>query len=167
MALPKLSVEIFQHIIRQFQLKRLILIHDKWPESDPLRKIILGVTYERISFGDYKDIEGFRYSKRFLAQLAFDKVSVHCLKVIDSGGCYEAILLILHDMYPEFLPSIPRIDFDGRVEKLKEYSRIATFDRIQKCHLKVFNTLDFVPSKVKEIALKNISSAELSHSFKR
>lgn len=165
MALPKLPLEIFRHILRQFQLTRLIFIRDKLPRSDPLRLTLQSVIYEKISCGD-KPCEGFWYSSaEGLLFLAASKVSVLNLKIIDSDDCCAGELEFLSFGCREFIPSIPKIEYEGRVEALRKYSDLTAFCKITNCRLDVSGNLDLVPPKVKEVTLSN-SSSRLTHSIR-
>lgn len=92
-------------------------------------------------------------------------VDLRCLKVIDCEGCYEQRLFDLNQEYPEFFPSIARMEYEGGGVKLKQYPR-AILDRLEKCYLNVSSVVDFVPPTVKEMTLSN-SSAQLTHSIER
>lgn len=62
----------------------------KWPESDTLRKVLLEIMSEQISFGDMNEEScDFLYSDMLdLLHVARNKVAVRCLKIIDSRGFY-------------------------------------------------------------------------------
>lgn len=166
MASPKLLFEIFRCILKQFHWTRLLFIHDQWPESEPLKKVLQGVICERITCGNTKVIQDYQFTNtQSLHLLAIDKASVRRLRITDFESCYALKLYQFNEGNPDFLASIPRIEYQGVAIMLKQYS-MAIVERIERCSLNVSGILDFVPPKVKHLTLKNISSTSLTHSIR-
>lgn len=154
-----------QWILSLFPLKRLGFLYDNWPPSDPLRLILEGFLFERISCGDKTEYEVFHpvsYDTLYRLAKGQIRVSVRSLKIFDSYGREPLELLAFNQEHPEFILSIPRFEYEGRAEQLEQYLRIIPLGKIERCHLDVFGSVDFVPPNLKDITIHNYRQPTLS-----
>lgn len=165
MALPQLPLKVVQWILSLFPLKRLGFLYDNWPPSDPLKLVLEGFLFDRISCGDRTEYELFHpvsYDTLSLLAKGQIRVSVRRLKIFDSHGRDPLELLALNQEHPEFFRSIPRFEYEGRAEKLEQYLKIVPLGKIERCHLDVFGGADFVPPNLKDITIHNYRQPTLT-----
>lgn len=170
MALLTLPVEILQCIIKELPLERLRLLYTELPVNNPFKVVLMVIILLKISCGDRKvniESSGFLYSNLLLLhQLAANNVAVQCLKIIEFDTCFALDLFQINQSHPEFLNSIPRIEYEGNALLLRSNSRISILDKIEKCHLRVTSTLHYISPNVKKVTLRN-ESFQLRHCIRK